>query len=306
MTTDVDAVPPPSGAGERVGLVVHPETVDVADLHHRLAQVAAEQGSVVLQVLETSVEDSGAGAAQALLDAGCGLVVVAGGDGTVRAAASAMAGSGVPLGILPTGTGNLLCRNLGIPIGVEEALVVALTGRDRLLDCGRVGSGRFVVMAGIGLDAAMVRDAPAHTKKLLGWPAYVLSGAKHIIDPAMRVHFRLDGGPWQTRRARMLVAGNVGALQGGLALFPDADPGDGVLELAILCARSPVDWLRVATAVVRRRRGSVQGLERHRFQRLEVRTERPEPFELDGDHGGTTTSFVVEVEAASLLVRTPR
>jgi hypothetical protein len=135
-----------------------------------------------------------------------------------------MVRTGIPLGILPTGTGNLLVRNLGIPISVDDAIAVALTGRDRLLDCGRVGGSRFVVMAGIGLDAAMVRDAPARTKKALGWPAYVLSGARHVNDPAMRVRFRLDDGPWQSRRARMLVAGNVGELQGGLALFPDADP----------------------------------------------------------------------------------
>lgn len=217
-----------------------------------------------------------------------------------------MAGTGVPLCIVPTGTGNLLARNLDIPIEVDDAVSVALTGRDRVLDCGRIGGSCFVVMAGVGLDAAMVRDAPARTKKALGWPAYVVSAAKHVTDPAMHLRFRVDDGAWQSRRARALVAGNVGELQGGLALFPDADPGDGVLELAVLSVRSPVDWLRIASAVVRRRRGSATGLERHRFWRLEVRTERPEPFELDGDHEGSTTSFEVEVEAAALRVRVPR
>jgi diacylglycerol kinase family enzyme len=303
-TAAVDDQPGRAVAG-RVGLVVHPQTVDVRDLHDRLTEAASRQGSVVLPAVETSVEDAGSGATRTLLDAGCDLVLVAGGDGTVRAAASALVHTGIPLGILPTGPGNLLVRNLGIPISVDDAIAVALTGRDRLLDCGRVGGSRFVVMAGIGLDAAMVRDAPARTKKALGWPAYVLSGARHVNDPAMRVRFRLDDGPWQSRRARMLVAGNVGELQGGLALFPDADPGDGVLELAVLCARSPLDWLRVASAVVLRRPGSARGLERHRFRRLEVRTERQEPFELDGDHDGTTSSFVVVVEPAALLVRIP-
>jgi diacylglycerol kinase family enzyme len=84
------------------------------------------------------------------------LVLASGGDGTITACVGGVAGSGIPLGVLPCGTGNLLARNLGLPLSLDEALTAALTGSDRRLDVGTANGRPFVVMAGIGFDAEML------------------------------------------------------------------------------------------------------------------------------------------------------
>ncbi|MYT19707.1 diacylglycerol kinase, partial [Streptomyces sp. SID7760] len=179
------------------------------------------------------------------------LVVVCGGDGTVRACADVLAGSGIPLAIVPCGTGNLLARNLGLPSAPAAALEEGLSGQAVGLDVGRLeGDGltptRFVVMAGAGFDAAMVRDASERLKARLGWVAYVVAALRHLRDPRMRLSIRLDGGAPLERRARMVVIGNVGSLQGGLPLLPDARPDSGRLELVLLDPRGPGGWLAAA------------------------------------------------------------
>jgi diacylglycerol kinase (ATP) len=106
--------------------------------------------------LETMPEDPGRGQAESAVSAGIGLVLACGGDGTVTACAEGITGTGVPLAIIPMGTGNLLARNIGLPMGLEEALAIALGGVQQPIDAGRVNEALFVVMAGLGLDAEML------------------------------------------------------------------------------------------------------------------------------------------------------
>src|SRR5260221_12235374 len=121
--------------------------------------------------LETTREDPGTGQARSAVSAGAGLVLACGGDGTVAACAEGVTGTGVPLAIIPMGTGNLLARNIGLPAGLDEALAVALGGADRAIDAGRVNGALFVVMAGLGLDARMLSGTSDPLKKRLGWLA---------------------------------------------------------------------------------------------------------------------------------------
>lgn len=296
----------PTVTSDRIVIVAHPGSVDVDALAHAVRAAVAERGGELLRLDLTTPADPGTGLARQAAADGCDVVIACGGDGTVRAVATALVGTDVALGIVPTGTGNLLARNLDLPSDLEAAVDVALGDAERRLDCGRLDEHIFVVMAGIGLDAAMVRDAPVRLKKVLGWPAYVVSAAQHLLDPSMRVHFRIDDGRWQTRRARSVVVGNVGALQAGITLFPDSDPSDGVLELALLCPRSFVQWARLGIGLVRSPRRRTRGLERHSFRRFELTTAEPAPAELDGDPAGSLCSFVVKVEPAALRVRVPR
>jgi diacylglycerol kinase family enzyme len=129
-----------------------------------------------------------------------------------------------------TGTGNLLDRNIGLPMGLEEALDIALGGREQAIDAGRVNGALFVVMAGLGLDVRMLSDASEPLKKRLGWFAYALSAARHLGDRPMRVTVSADGGRRRRMRVNALVVGNVGWLRGGLPLLPDARPDDGRLD----------------------------------------------------------------------------
>lgn len=291
------------GPPARPVAVLHPETVEVPAFRAQVQAAFRDVGWPAPRWVETSLDDAGHGLTQQALADGADLLLACGGDGTVRAVATALAGTGVPVAVLPTGTGNLLARNLGVPQHLAGALDVVLTGTDVLLDLGRTEVTCFAVMAGIGLDAAMVRDAPPGLKKAWGWPAYVLSGARHLPDRSVRLRLRVDDGPWSTRRVRALVVGNVGELQAGAALLPSADPADGVLDLVLVSARSPLDWARVAARVLLRSDREDRLLARTPFRRLEVESDRPVPHEVDGDPVGDVTRLVVEVAPGALTVR---
>ncbi|MGV9319952.1 diacylglycerol kinase family protein [Streptomyces sp. NPDC003660] len=299
----------------RVAVVVNPTTVDES-ARDELRRVLAQHGHQEPVFIETTAADPGGGQAAQALDEGAELVVVCGGDGTVRAAADRLVGSGVPLAVVPFGTGNLLARNLGLPLTPAEALDAALGGAPRVIDVARVeGDGlpatHFAVMSGVGLDAAMMKHAEEHdrAKAMLGWPAYVLAAPKAMRGPRMGLSVRLDGGQPLRRKARMVLVGNTGELQGGLRLIPDAEPDDGVLDLLILDPRGPGGWLRTASTLLlhRKRDGGADAgqPEFHTFRRAEFTFDAPEPREIDGDPVGTGTRLSVEVVPGALTVLVP-
>ncbi|HKA69974.1 MAG TPA: diacylglycerol kinase family protein [Actinomycetes bacterium] len=305
----VRAHPSPVPAPSRpVGVVLNPAKYadSGATVRIEILAQAAALGFEEPVFLETTAADAGFGQARELMENGTGLVIACGGDGTVRACADALTGTVVPLGIVPAGTGNLLARNLALPMDVADAVHVALTGQDRRIDLGVVDGQRFAVMAGIGFDAAMVAGTSERLKTGMGWPAYLLSGARHLFGDIMRVSIRVDDGPELQRRARLVLVGNVGRITGGIPLLPDAEPDDGLLDVVILSPRTVVGWARVASRVLTRNRRTRRPVERHRGKRIEVRTEKPHPRELDGDNIPDAAEFLAEIEPAALTVRVPR
>ncbi|MEU6816123.1 diacylglycerol kinase family protein [Streptomyces sp. NPDC046860] len=294
----------------RAAVILNPTTVD-EDTRDELRRVLAQHGHHEPVFIETTAADPGGGQTARALDEGAALVVVCGGDGTVRAAADRLAGTGVPLAVVPCGTGNLLARNLGLPLSAPEALDAALGGAPRSLDLARVEGDdlpatHFAVMSGVGLDAAMMKYAEEHdrAKATLGWPAYVLAAPKAMRGPRMRLSVRLDGGQPLRRTARMVLVGNTGSLQGGLRLIPDARPDDGVLNLLILDPRGPGGWLRTTSALLRGKRGE-NGPEFRTFRQAEFTFDAPQPREIDGDPIGTGRRLSVAVVPGALTVLVP-
>ncbi|HTU76901.1 MAG TPA: diacylglycerol kinase family protein [Trebonia sp.] len=242
--------------------------------------------------------------------AGADLVVAVGGDGTVRCCAEGVADTGVPMGIVPLGTANLLARTLGIPTHhPKAALRVALgaTGAgnvmDRKIDLALADGIPFTAMAGMGLDAAVV--AGTHLKHQLGWLAYAMSGATHLALPQATFTITLDDGRPFTRVAQCVVAGNSGLLPGGFSLLPTARIDDGLLDVGILAPAGPLGWARVATRVLMHSRYEDRQLERFRARRVEVTASRPLPREVDGEVIFDEDSITMEVRHAALLVRAP-
>ncbi|HEY6648346.1 MAG TPA: diacylglycerol kinase family protein, partial [Mycobacterium sp.] len=164
----------------RAAIILNPATADVSALREAVEKTMVTAGWSTPMWLETTPEDPGAGMAEAAVAAHVQLVMICGGDGTIMACLGALAGTDLPVALLPLGTGNLLARNLGVPIELADALAVAVNGEDRRIDLGRVGDQPFSVMAGIGFDAAMMADASEGMKQLAGWPAYVVSGLRHL------------------------------------------------------------------------------------------------------------------------------
>lgn len=292
--------------------IVNPAKIDdEARFRRRLDDLAQAHGWEAPLWLETTVNDPGRAMARLALESNVDLVIAAGGDGTVRAVCAELAGTGVAVGVVPVGTGNLLARNLGLPLDHEDAIEVALTGYDRAMDIVRIdGDGletdRFAVMAGLGLDAAVVGDAPAILKAKVGWAAYVVSMARHVSFPAVRVEIEVDGGPPERHWARMVVIGNVGHLHGGLPLLPDAAPDDGYLDVVLFAPRRVTEWPGLAWRVVRRSRKHDDQLTHWRGRSVVVRSTDPVPRQLDGDLLPAGRELRAEVEPGTLIVRMPR
>jgi len=288
----------------RAAVVANP--VKVPDTFRETVGAAmAEHGWDEPLWLETTQEDPGQGQARAAAEAGVDLVLACGGDGTVTATAAGLAGTSIPLAVIPFGTGNLLARNLDLPIDLGEALGVALTGGNRRLDVGRANGSLFLTMAGLGLDAKMLDDASEPVKKRFGWAAYVGSALRHLRDRPMRVRLRTDAGPPVRRRASGVIVGNVGALQGGVPLLPDAQPDDGLLDVVVLTARTTIGWLTVLLHVLMRRSDATSRVLRRTFAELRIDVDRPHLWELDGEVMGRTRQLVITIEPGTLLVRVP-
>ncbi len=296
--------PHPPGA-RRAAVVANPtKHDDITRLRDTVRSAMSKHGWDEPLWLETTAKDPGtAQAADAVRD-GVDLVLACGGDGTVTACADGVAGSGVPLGILPLGTGNLLARNLGLPLDLDAALVTALTGTDRRLDAGSANGHTFVVMAGLGFDAKMLGESSEPLKKRLGWAAYVLSALRHLWDRPVRVRLVADGGAPLRLRASAVIVGNVGWLQGGIRLLPDALPDDGALNAVVLTARGWLGWIRLAAQVVLRREAQGQ-MTWMRFRQLTIHAEREQQWELDGEVMGGTKHLMITTQPGRLLMRVP-
>ncbi|MER7282566.1 diacylglycerol kinase family protein [Dactylosporangium sp. NPDC000244] len=291
----------------RSAVVINPSKVlDLDEGRRELCGALADAGWPEPLWLETTPEDPGCGMAREAVAAGVEVVLVCGGDGTVMAVAGELAGTDVAIALVPSGTGNLLATNLGIPRDVAEAVAVAITGTRRRIDVGEVeGVGVFAVMAGMGFDAAMVGDTPDTAKARFGWAAYVATGLRNLTRHRASVRIRLDGGRWLHRRATSVLVANVGRLQGGLPLLPGAEPDDGCLDVAVLTPRHVGDWVRLAGGVLLRRGPATHGLETFRVRSVEIHAARDEPRELDGDVIAPARRLAARVRPGALVVCVP-
>lgn len=251
----------------RAALVVNPTKADVSRLSSTAEAICRFEGWNPPLVIETTPEDSGEGAASRALDEGVDVVIAAGGDGTVRAVASALAGSETPMGIVPLGTGNLLSRNLDIVLDKTEwALRIALWGRNRKIDVGTAKTAEdgdthvFTVMTGLGFDAAVMADTNSDLKSRLGWLAYVEAGSRKLVGRPSQVKVTFDDDYRVSARVRSVLGGNCGKLQGGIQLLPQAVIDDGMLDVLIVSPKnlgSPISrWSAGSNPSVLKSRGS--------------------------------------------------
>jgi diacylglycerol kinase (ATP) len=292
-------------------VVVNPNTIDDwATLHAQITRVCAELRWAPPLWLPTTVEDPGSGQARIALAAGADVVLACGGDGTVRQVAQVLAGSGTALGVLPTGTGNLLARNLSIVLDdITQATRIALSGNNRAIDIGRViiddraEEQVFLVMAGIGFDAAIMAGAPHEWKARLGPLAYFVSGARALKGPRFPIALVVDGRIAPPHRVRTVVVGNCGRLLAGLVLLPAAKVDDGLLDVVTLGPRNIFGWLAVTERVLTRRRRGHQIVQHWQGRTVIVSAETPQQAQLDGDPIGEVRGLLMRVDRGALLVR---
>ena len=334
---DAEGEPAPMAGGEdrpspKAALVYNPTKVDADSLRATVARLSEAAGWSEPLFYETTVSDLGDDVTRQALEAGADAVLVAGGDGTVRAVSEAMSGSGVPLTIVPSGTGNLLARNLRLPLDNGDAMIRATFDGDRLpMDIGWAGLRRsdgstaehaFVVMGGIGLDAAMIANTNPQLKKTVGWVAYVDGAARSLATATpFRVMYQLSGSRLHSARVQSVLFANCGSLPAGLELIPGASLADGALDIVIFQPKGPLGWMlvwrRVAwdNSVLRRFRAGRRVLALRtkdnavRYSRgtgIEIATTDAKPVQLDGDEFGEAVHVRTRVDHGALVVMVPK
>lgn len=325
MPDDATAAPTRQAA-----VIYNPVKVDLDELR---AAVAAEPAAVEWAEtlwFETTEDDPGTGQAKEAVEQGADVVIAAGGDGTIRAVAQVLAGTSTSLALLPSGTGNLLARNLDLTLDdMANSIEVAFAGTDRKIDLAwadirREGGGvereAFLVMAGLGLDAKMLSHTDEDLKAKVGWLAYVGAIGKALRDKnRLRMRYRLDGRSTRTVSAHTLIIGNCGSLPANILLLPTAAIDDGRFEAVFLRPESAWGWIQIVVKIVwengvlrRTRLGQqmmspdVDALRYVKGRKLEVVLSRPEELELDGDGFGRTRAFRTWIDAGGLTVRVPK
>lgn len=284
----------------RVAVVFKPDK-DSSKVEELASSLADREATV--SWFETTEEDPGRGQARGASEEGAEVLIVCGGDGTVRECAQGLVGTDVPIAVMPAGTGNLLARNLEIPETADEVVALAMSGPRRRLDLGRVNEEVFAVMAGTGIDASIMKDTDGEAKDRLGVLAYVLEGAKHLFDDPFRATVRTGEGEASSNSFAMLLVGNLGRLQGGIEIFPDATPDDGKLELFGLISDGPGEALLGAVEAAAK-----TDTDRHlrsSDRSFVVELEEPRPYELDGDPRPEATHLEFDVVPGGLLVCAP-
>jgi diacylglycerol kinase family enzyme len=164
----------------------------------------------------------------------------------------------------------------------------------------------FMVMAGMGFDAAIMEGVNEDIKKRIGWVAYVVSGLRSLMFPAMKVEVQVDDEEPTVHRARTVVVGNVGFLQAGMPLLPDATIDDGVLDVVILHPKKFLSWIPLAVRVLRKSAVVDELIDRRTGARVRIKASADTPRQLDGDAVGIGRELWMECIHGRLLVRVPR
>ncbi|MBT1160469.1 MULTISPECIES: diacylglycerol/lipid kinase family protein [Bifidobacterium] len=309
--------------------IVNPSKPQAKERKKHIKQFCKAKGLKEVEFIETQLDKDGRACAKEALANGADVVVAVGGDGTVRTVASAMAGTGHAMGIIPIGTGNLFARNMGIPVDdIDAALSVATSHGSRHVDVGRLTllddpttdhGHAFLIIAGIGFDAVMIDDTDPELKKNISWLAYFVSGVKNLFIPKFRgtVTIRSADGNSHTIQGlqfRTFMAGNCGQIP-MFSLMPEALYDDGILDFEIIDTSGGIlGWANLFGDVVHQtitgKSGSsplsvnstidnIQGVS------AEIRLEKPVPAQVDGDMLPETQHIRFDVERKALCVRVP-
>ncbi len=313
---------------QRVAVVYNPSKRGMALVRRRFAEAETRLGIAPASWFESDASDAGAGAARKALATKPDVVVAVGGDGTVRAVASVLEKTGIPLGIVPRGTGNLLARNLDLSItDLRQAVSTALEGHIRHIDVPHITvtdeagtrESMFLVMAGLGIDAEMAALTNPKLKSRIGWLAYLAP----ILRAALRnerkeVTVVLESGVKTRRKQNTALIGNCGVIAGGVLLMPEAKLDDGMVDVLALNPKSAWGWMRIARRLmvgsalrnspqrtqILRGLPTITSMRYRQAPRVEWRMDEPVRVQIDGDPFGEVTRAVVEVHAGALSVRT--
>jgi YegS/Rv2252/BmrU family lipid kinase len=295
--------------GGRCAVVFNPTKIS-DEFHALMEEHLLRKGWTDTLWLETSAEDPGRTMTQQAVAEHVDLVVAAGGDGTVRMVADGLAHSGIPMGLIPAGTGNLLARNLDLPLTEVDAIEVALDGHTHAIDLVKIivddrPPEHFAVMAGIGVDAMIMDETDDTLKDKIGSAAYFVAAGKALGRLPVRMTVQLDNHRPVRRRAMLCLIGNVGTLQGNLTLIPGALPDDGLLDLYIASPHRFHHWVKLALRLLTRKAKKDDQVDQHSGKNVRIRIHGKDNYQLDGDVVGESTTLTAQIQPGALSIRVP-
>jgi diacylglycerol kinase (ATP) len=251
--------------------------------------------------------------AQAAVATGYDAVVAAGGDGTVNEVLNGIGDEPdgfqrTRLGVLPLGTVNVFARELKIPLRLERAWQVLRRGREMKIDLARADfleDGKpqqryFMQLAGAGLDARAIELVSWKLKKNAGPLAYVVAGLQALAEKQPRLTICADG---KKLEGELALFGNGRFYGGSLAIFPAAEMGDGRLDACVFPRVNLPALLRLAPGMVFRRQLPEKQVGRLCAEKIELTSDAPAAFELDGEWAGhLPATFSIERQKLRVIV----
>ncbi len=218
-------------------------------------------------------------AAQAAAD-GFRTVVAVGGDGTINEVVNGIAGTGVALGVLPAGTMNVFAAELGLPTRLRDAWRVIQAGHTREIDLAVANRHYFVQLAGVGLDAHVVKETSWDLKRNLGPLSYLISAAQVVSRKPPLLLAEADG---RTLEGSFVLIGNGRFYGGPVAFFKDARIDDGLLDVLVFKNQSHLDIARYLGAVLIGSHAELDDVEYFQTRKIVVRSDDAVPVEVDGE-----------------------
>lgn len=230
--------------------------------------------------------------------------VICGGDGTVTESLEVLVNQDATIGIVPLGTGNLLAKNLHLPLEVHAAMGIALHGQPVKIDIGQANHLFFAVMAGIGLDAEIMQQTNRQLKNKFGQLAYYWSAFKNMHSAPVKYQIEVDGRAFRTTARTVLVA-NFGKITGNLEAVLHTSHDDGVLNIGIIRARTILQFLDLVSAAIKGNINHSRQFKLLHGQNITITPiGQPQPFQCDGNDYPPTQQLAITIHPESVSIMT--
>jgi YegS/Rv2252/BmrU family lipid kinase len=243
--------------------------------------------------------------ARAALDAGVSLVVAWGGDGTINEVATELAFRDAALGIVPSGSGNGLARELCIPFDPAAAFAVAFEGRDRVIDAGEIDGRMFFNIAGLGLDARVAHEFASNGLLRRGFRRYLTIAARELFTFEPDVHTISADGTTSRSTALLIALANGRQYGNGALIAPHARLDDGRLDVVVVAHRSAASVLMQVPLLFAGRIAALPGVTMTTAVDVEITSARPAVYHVDGEPFVGGASLKARALPRALRVRVP-
>ena len=290
-------------------IIVNPVSGIGKNAHKRkesLQKIIKESGWKGM-TLETTKKVSAQMLARKAVKNGAARIIVSGGDGTVMQVVGELVNKNVILGVIPSGTANIFAKNLGIPMDTQAALDIALNGVSRKIDVGRANNHFFGFIAGIGMDAEIMKDTSRDLKDRIGQLAYITTWMQNLKNKPRLYSVSINGGAKKEYKASAILIGNMEKSMAGVKAFPGASPRSGILQISIVNVNSFKDWLNFVYNGFKGTMEKSSCITMLHGKNIEIKSlDEKIHFQCDGDVFEPTKKLTVTIIPSGLSVAFPK